>query len=52
MNRLVKLRTGQIVGYPVSMRSVKITRRQNRLQRRAEFRAAKREANANQGIRV
>jgi hypothetical protein len=37
-SRLVTLKTGQIVGYPLTRRELKRQLRQARLQRRAEFR--------------
>lgn len=42
-SRLVTLKSGQIVGYPVTRRKLKRQLRQARLQRRAKFRAEKRE---------
>lgn len=45
-SRLVKLKSGQTVGYPVTRRELKQQLRQSRLERRAAFRAEKRAANS------
>jgi hypothetical protein len=44
--RLVKLPSGQVIGYPQTMTEIKRERRQARLQRRAAFRTAKKSVSA------